>query len=137
MPKLIGIDHVHIYVSDRPKAAAWFEKILGMRVVESLLGWAVGGGPLTIADTSGQVHFALFEKADCTPSTAIALGADATNFLKWKALFEEEGILVRCTDHDLAWSLYFQDPFGNMYEVTTYDHVSVRAAIGGVDASGG
>ncbi|WP_176491141.1 MULTISPECIES: VOC family protein [Microbulbifer] len=28
-PKLSGIDHVHIYVSDRPAAHHWYQEVLG------------------------------------------------------------------------------------------------------------
>jgi catechol-2,3-dioxygenase len=32
---------------------------------------------------------------------------------------------VKPVDHGLAWSLYFADPDGNPYEITTYDHAAV------------
>lgn len=131
MPKLTGIDHIHVYVPDREKAALWFEEILGFKVEEYLRVWATDGGPLTISDESGTVHLALFERSGGEPSTAIAFAADGTNFVEWKRLLESRGVLARCTDHDLAWSLYFHDPYENMYEITTYDHAAVSQSLAG------
>jgi len=131
MAQLVGIDHIHVYVPDREQAAAWFHDVLGFKVEEALRVWATDGGPLTIGDESGKIHLALFSKTEFVPSTAIAFGADAENFLEWKHLLESKGILARCTDHDLAWSLYFHDPYENMYEITTYDHAAVSAALEG------
>jgi catechol-2,3-dioxygenase len=33
-------------------------------------------------------------------------------------------------DHDLSLSMYFTDPDGNPYEITTNDHESARAVLG-------
>ncbi len=130
MATLTGIDHIHVYVPDREEAADWFHQVLGFNVVEALRTWATDGGPLTIEDESGSVHLALFQREDIVPSTAIAFGADATNFLEWKERLENKGILLRCTDHELAWSVYFKDPFGNMYEITTNEHAAVSLVLG-------
>lgn len=129
IPKLCGIDHIHVYVPNREEAAEWFEQVLGFKIVSSLLVWATDGGPLTIEDPSGAIHLALFSRESFTPSTAIAFGTDAQNFIKWKGLLENKGILLRCTDHKLAWSLYFCDPYENSYEITTYEHKEVSQVI--------
>ncbi len=129
MATLTGIDHLHVYVPNREEAAQWFYEVLGFKVEESLRVWATEGGPLTIGNDSGTIHLALFERTEFTPSTAIAFGADAGNFLEWKRLLETQGIRARFTDHDLAWSLYFHDPYKNLYEITTYDHATVAQAL--------
>ncbi len=131
MAELSGIDHIHVYVPDREAGAAWFRDLLGFEVEESLRAWAVEGGPLTIGDAAGRIHLALFERAEFVPSTAIAFGTDARNFLQWKQRLESRDLLARCTDHALAWSLYFFDPWKNMYEITTYEHAAVAAALDG------
>ena len=129
-PALTGIDHIHVYVPDREAAADWFARTLGFRVSEALRAWATPGGPLTIEDRDGRVHLALFARADFTPSSAPAFGSSADSFLQWKTRLEAAGILQRCTDHHLAWSLYFADPYGNSYEITTYEHEAVRRVLG-------
>jgi len=122
-PELEGIDHVHVYVSNREEAAAWYERVLGFRVNQTLAVWAKDEkGPLTIEDASGQIHLALFSSDNFVPSTAIAFKTNGKEFLKWKSYLEKENILLRCTDHEIAWSVYFNDLDNNMHEITTYQH---------------
>lgn len=120
-PKLSGIDHVHVYVADRGKAAEWYRSVLGLEPVEALAAWATDSGPLTLADPGGEVHLALFE-SDNPPTSTIAFGADGEAFLSWKAHLEGHSLDLRLADHKLAWSLYFSDPFGNNHEITTWDY---------------
>ena len=129
MPSLTGINHVHIYIPSRSDAAEWFEATLDFKIAESLRFWAADGGPLTIENDSGTIHLALFKREDFEPSRAIAFGADAENFLNWKELLESKGIQVRCADHELAWSMYFRDPYENEYEITTYEHAEVSVVL--------
>lgn len=130
IPTLDGLDHIHLYVKDREAAALWYEQVLGFGVVEALAVWAENpAGPLTIEDPTGKIHLALFTAdADFKPSTAIAMGSDAINFLAWKSYLEGRGMLLRCTDHKVAWSVYFNDLDGNMHEITTYEYAKVAAA---------
>lgn len=121
-PELKGFDHIHVYVRDWERAEQWYSSVLGLRRAQALMSWAVKGGPLTLENTDGTVHIALFENVENTPSTAIAFGSTGPQFLKWKAHLESLGLKLRVTDHKLAYSLYFFDPDENMHEITTYDH---------------
>ena len=126
VPKLGGIDHVHIYVDRWKDAEEWYRKILGFKRVEKFMFWAVDGGPLTIQSPKGDIHLALFERENHADTSAIAFGASGEEFLAWKAHLEDHDLELRVTDHDLAYSLYFSDPWGNLHEITTYDHDYVR-----------
>ncbi|MGF1741864.1 VOC family protein [Vibrio profundum] len=117
MPGLQKIDHIHIYVPDRKLAEQWYCGVMGFSRVESLAGWAVDGGPLTIG--SGDVHIALFEQ-DGPVGNTVALAASANAYEQWKVQLSEHQISFRESDHDLSWSIYFSDPYGNPYEITTY-----------------
>jgi len=119
-PALRGIDHVHVYVSSWQEAEEWYKKVLGFTRVEGLMVWAVKGGPLMLENPEGNVHLALFE-SDQSPTTTIAFGTSGQEFLAWKAHLESHSIELRVADHQLAWSMYFSDPFGNYHEITTYD----------------
>lgn len=125
IPELSGIDHVHIYVSDRSAAHHWYQQVLGFRVMEQYLLWAADGGPLMLEDPAGRVHLALFE-SDKGPASTIAFGASGVEFLRWKTHLEECGEGLTVSDHDLSWSLYFSDPDGNRHEITTYDYDAVK-----------
>jgi catechol 2,3-dioxygenase-like lactoylglutathione lyase family enzyme len=129
VPTLTGIDHIHIYSKDREKAALWFQQTLGFKINEDLRFWATNNkGPLTVEDSCGRIHLALFNSDDFTPSTAVAFGCDGKSFLQWKAYLEASNLLNRCTDHKVTWSLYFSDPDGNSYEITSFDHEFITAS---------
>lgn len=130
VPELNGVDHIHVSVRDRAAAARWYRDVLGFETVEALLPWAGKTGPLTIENREGSVHLALFERAEPTLTSALAMRTSGSGFLAWKAQLEDRGLELRITDHDLAWSLYFSDPDGNAHEITTYDHAWVRERIG-------
>ena len=128
-PTLNGIDHVHVYVANWGEAEKWYESVLGFKRVEKFMVWAVGGGPLTLENAEGDVHVAFFEREDHPDTSAIAFGATGEEFLAWKSHLEGQGLELRITDHDLAYSLYFSDPWGNLHEITTYEHEHVRGQL--------
>lgn len=120
-PKLNGIDHVHVYVANWDEAEKWYETVLGFKRVEALMAWAVKNGPLTLENPEGNIHLALFETQSHPDTSAIAFGASGEEFLSWKTHLENHGLKLRITDHEMAYSLYFTDPWGNLHEITTYD----------------
>ncbi len=54
MFKVERIDHVHEYVSDPLAAAAWYLRVLGLYVIDSLSSFTGDGGPLTISSDNGN-----------------------------------------------------------------------------------
>lgn len=112
------IDHVHVFVRNRPEAEEWYSRVLGFHRVKALESWATPGGPLTLEN--GDAHLALFE-SDRGPASTVAFRVPGEKFLQWKRHLEDRELGPRLADHDLAWSLYFHDPDGNPYEITTYD----------------
>jgi len=125
VPRLDGVDHVHVYVASWDAAERWYEDVLGFKRVESLMSWAVKGGPLTLENPDKTLHLALFEKENHQGDSVIAFGATGANFLAWKTHLENKGLKLRIADHQLSYSLYFTDPDANMHEITTYDREAV------------
>jgi len=122
-PTLDRIDHIHVFVSDRDAAVRWYERVMGLRPVPELRFWAEDGGPLTLANVSGSVHLALFERPAQACRSTIALAVGALTFLAWRHhLGVVLGKPVQAVDHQLSWSLYFSDPDGNPYEITSYEY---------------
>ena len=131
-PPLDRIDHVHVFVSDRVAAEAWYGRVLGLERVRELAHWAQGGGPLTLADAGGKVHIALFESAHGSAQdphesrraqnrATIAFGVDAAAFRDWQDhLAVQLGRTVDVVDHGEASSLYVKDADGNPFEITCY-----------------
>jgi catechol-2,3-dioxygenase len=129
-PEIEAFDHIHVYVADRAAAEQWYRQVLGFARTPELAVWAPGGGPLTLQNTSGSVHLALFERPRRDNRATIALRVNAAQFAHWLAHLRRalDGE-VTVEDHELALSLYFRDPDGNPYEITTYEHASARALI--------
>lgn len=130
-PPIDRIDHVHLFVHDRATATAWYAHVLGLTPVAHLVHWAADGGPSVIADARGAVHLALFERPPLPCRSTIAFGVSAGDFARWRHhLTQALGIAPPFEDHVESWSLYFDDPDGNPFEITCDDVVSLRKAAG-------
>jgi len=122
-PKIERVDHIHIYVADRAAAEQWYRDVLGFRRKKELEVWAVPHGPLMLQNPAGSVVLALFEKAVQANRSTIAFGVTGNDFLEWvKHLALVLNSPKKPVDHGLAWSVYFADPDGNPFEITTYDY---------------
>ncbi len=123
-PSIDRIDHVHVFVSNRERAERWYQDAMGLQRVPELEPWTrEAGGPLTMSNPKGTVHLALFERPvqPCRSTVALAVGKD--DFLAWRAhLTRVLGRAPELQDHQLSWSMYFSDPDGNPYEITSYDY---------------
>jgi len=134
-PSVLSVDHIHVFVADRAAAEAWYERVLGFTRIKKFEFWAADGGPLTIQNHEGTVHIALFEAPAEKCRSTIALGVGAGEFLAWKAhLTRALGKAPTLEDHGLSVSLYFRDPDGNPYEITTYEYESAKGALARSDA---
>ncbi len=130
-PKLNGIDHAHLNVGSKAQAKKWYGEVLGFTPLERLKAWDTPNGPMTLEDESGTIHLAIFEKDGPANESSIAFGTSGESFLEWKEHLEGNGLKLRLADHELAYSLYFTDPWGNYHEVTTYDRDFVARSLVG------
>jgi catechol-2,3-dioxygenase len=129
-PSLLRIDHIHIHVSDRNAAEAWYREVFGLTRIKELEFWAKDDGPLTLADATGAIHLALFERTAQSRHSTIALAVTAENFLAWREhLRGFPELAIELADHDVSWSLYFNDPDGNPYEITSYDYAALSSVL--------
>lgn len=140
------IDHVELFVPDRYEAADWYREALGLEIVRDFEHWAVEGGPLMISGDGGNTMLALFEgeprgSRETAGHHRVAFRVDGQDFLRFveglgrTPVFDEQGRETssgRLVDHDRAYSLYFCDPYGNRYEVTTYDHDEIVDRVAGL-----
>ena len=128
-PPLLGFDHIHVFVQDRSAAEAWYARVMGLRRSPGLEFWTDDRGPLTLQDEDDTVHIALFERPRQPNRATVALRASAEAFGRWRAhLSAFPELKVSLEDHAVSMSLYFSDPDGNPYEITTYEHAAARAA---------
>jgi catechol-2,3-dioxygenase len=130
MLPLISIDHVHIFVSNRDASEKWYQRVLGLTRVPELEFWATDEGPLTIGNEGGSVHLALFERPAEKCRSTIAFSVSATSFLSWRRhLSTALDRTVDAVDHQVSWSLYFSDPAGNPYEITSYEYSELASTL--------
>ena len=142
------IDHIKVSVPDRSAAAAWYQDVFGLRVLRGP-AWdaaaALPGGPLFLGvdDDVDGAKVVLLEgdplgKHPSIGLTRAAFSVDAASFLRFLdrldelALFDEVGARLtrdHLVDQWIAWSLYFNDPYGNRYELLTYDYDAVKRQV--------
>ena len=120
--KLKNIDHIHVFVPDRQQALDWYSTILGLEPIKSLLFWA-NGGPLTIGNDDDSIHIALFEGEPNNNQSVIAFNTTGEDFINWhKRINNAVNCSIEVDDHSVSFSIYFNDPYGNPYEITSYDY---------------
>jgi catechol-2,3-dioxygenase len=130
-PTLQGFDHIHVFVTDRAASEEWYARVMGLFRDAKLEPWSTGRGPLTIGNESGTVHLALFERRIEQCRSVIAFNTTASEFLAWRAhLTGVFGRTLEAVDHELSWSLYFTDPDGNPFEITSYEYMPLAAVLG-------
>jgi catechol 2,3-dioxygenase-like lactoylglutathione lyase family enzyme len=134
---------VGVFVRDQYRGAAWYERTFGMRVVAALEDWA-DGGPLMIEIPGTDSKLALFEGEPPgfrvpVGFRRVAFGVDGAGFLAFlehvasNGVHTDDGALVHelpVVDHRHVYSVYFADPDGNRYEVTTFDRSVVAEGLG-------
>ena len=141
--KVEQIDHVELFVPDRYTAARWYEQALGLRILPDYEHWAGPGGPLMISSDGGDTKLALFEgEARGRRPTAghhrVAFRVSGAGFLQFlehvreTVVYSESGEAISQlspVDHGKAFSVYFCDPYGNRFEVTSYDYRHIKLAL--------
>ncbi|MBL0088929.1 MAG: VOC family protein [Ideonella sp.] len=126
-PRIEAIDHLHIFVGNRQASERWYADVLGFSRIPELAFWARDGGPLTLQDAGRQVHLALFERPHQPCRSTIALRVSAQEFLAWRAhLSSKLPEHPKLENHEVSLSLYFADPDGNPFEITTYEYEVLR-----------
>lgn len=139
------IDHIKVSVPDRHEAATWYQDVFGLRVLHGP-AWdaaaAMPDGPLFLGvdDAVDGTKVVLFQgeplgKHPPIGLTRAAFSVAGEPFLRFLDrldeldLFNEDGERVtrgHLVDQWIAWSLYFSDPYGNRYELLTYEYEQVR-----------
>lgn len=133
------IDHVELFVPDQRAAAAWYERVLGLRVIAEFEHWA-DDGPLMMSTRRAQTKLALFrgEPLESPPRAAfrrVAFQVDAAGFLTFLNRLEDLDLKAEAgapvtlndwVDHSESLSIYFVDPWRHRFEITTYDVARAR-----------
>lgn len=117
----VKLGHAHLKVRDLDRAVAFYERFLGLHVVERVderfvfmtagalhhegaLQRVASDAPTPLPRATGLYHIA-FE----VPSQRV--------FAQAYAALVEAGVAVATVDHRISWAMYFDDPDGNGLEV--------------------
>ncbi len=137
------IDHVELFVPDMEAALEWYQEALGLVPVEAMDVWREASGPIMISSDGGQTMLALFHgegpgEREFIGHQRVAFRVDAAGFMDFLDHIERVDVQNRhgdpltrdqVVDHDLAWSIYFRDPWSNPYEITSYDYDEIGAVL--------
>jgi catechol 2,3-dioxygenase-like lactoylglutathione lyase family enzyme len=104
------IDHAAFESPDPEAAAAFYERVLGARVVKS-----EGHPVMAYVGTTG---FAFHERGGPGDHVAVRVSEEEREQIKQR--LDEAGVEWRERDHGIATGLFFHDPDGRQLEAITY-----------------
>jgi catechol 2,3-dioxygenase-like lactoylglutathione lyase family enzyme len=131
----IAIDHTELQVPDREAAAVWYREWLGFEIMPEFAAWAASG-PLMLTADNGTTMLALFpgDPQGDAPHLGwrrVSWRVEGGELVEFTRRYRASGQTIEGpVDHEKAWSVYFNDPWGNPLELTTYDYAEVATAIG-------
>ena len=120
------IDHVALAVRNVEQSARWYQETLGL---QRLYQDAWGSYPAVVGIGSTAIALFPVQSEDPKPSPErdviamrhLAFRATGESFSRAQDLLQSRGIQFEFQDHDIAHSIYFEDPDGHRLEITTYD----------------
>jgi catechol 2,3-dioxygenase-like lactoylglutathione lyase family enzyme len=104
------IDHVAVETPEPRATAAFYERVLGARIVEA------EGHP--VMAYLGATGFAFHEPGGPGGHTAVRVSAEEREQIKRR--LADEGVDYEEKDHEIAVGLFFRDPDGRQLEAITY-----------------
>jgi catechol 2,3-dioxygenase-like lactoylglutathione lyase family enzyme len=104
------IDHVAVEADDPEATAAFYERVLGARIVKT------EGHP--IMAYLGTTSFAFHKRGGPGSHTAVRVSEEERADIERR--LEAEGIESQTRDHEIAVGLFFEDPDGRRIEAITY-----------------
>jgi catechol 2,3-dioxygenase-like lactoylglutathione lyase family enzyme len=110
MPIVPGIDHVAFPSPDPDATAAFYERLLGARVVKT------EGHPVMAYFRTGAVAF----HEPGGPEQHVGLRVSEEERAELARRLDSEGIEHDERDHGIAVGLFFRDPDGRLVEAITY-----------------
>lgn len=129
MLNLGKIDHIHVRVDDMARALTWYQRVLGLGPDARI---RKANGSTMLANNSGSIRLALtLQSAPACAPGSVSFVVGGQEFLEWLDQLAGERVKDRAgetvardsvEDHASYLSVAFVDPFGNPYEIISYDY---------------
>jgi len=127
------IDHIHVRVTDLTYALDWYKRVLGLIQDPRYRNIQDEHGAIMLTNPSGSVRLAVSQATSpaLQQPGSVAFSVSGHDFLAWIDALAGERVQNRngeaiardsVRDHVLFWSISFCDPFGNPFEIVSYDH---------------
>ena len=122
--KVDSIDHVEVFVRDIDPAVAWYQRVLGLELIHR---WEpepafIGAGTTALAifrATESLKEVGNPTRRETPGWHRVAWGTTREGFDEAQRHLKACGVSFRGPiDHDIAFSIYFHDPDGNLLEIT-------------------
>jgi len=123
----LDLDHVALPVEDARRTHAFYSKVLGLDLDEALSGEDWDGHAwlmMIYADANGRrialcTFRGLARGREALPTDARHYAFAARALGPWKRRLEAAKVPYREEDHGTQRSIYFEDPSGNILEITS------------------
>jgi catechol 2,3-dioxygenase-like lactoylglutathione lyase family enzyme len=138
MLTLNTIDYIHVRVTDLKRALEWYKDVLGL-VPDTRYRHHASHAMTVLTNPSGTVRLALsLESAVRQNPARIAFSVSGKDFHAWidtlaglRVTDRNGQTIARDSVRDYAfyYSIIFCDPFGNPFEIVSYDHTWLAGKI--------
>lgn len=128
-----AVDHIELYVEDQEKSVKWYDDTFGFKVIKELEFWSKSeDGPLFVGNKENSIKLALFKgtRANDGSIRRVAFRVSGKGFLSFLDCLNDSPVFSfgkkitkdSVVDHEISYSIYFNDPDGNKLELTSYDY---------------
>ncbi|WP_420710230.1 hypothetical protein [Nitrosopumilus sp.] len=114
--------------------------MFGFHLLKELEFWSANSGPVFIGNKDGNIKIALFKgnKENDSSIGRITFRTSGKEFISFLNRLETVPVFSlgqkidkhNVVDHDISFSIYFNDPDGNKLELTSYDHEYLHSKFG-------
>ena len=128
-----AVDHIELYVEDQEKSVKWYDEIFGFEIIKELEFWSKSeDGPLFVGNKENNIKLALFKGTRVNDGSIrrVAFRVSGKGFLSFLDKLKNSPVFSfgkkitkdNVVDHEISYSIYFNDPDGNKLELTSYDY---------------
>ena len=138
--KPVSLDHVNIFVRNAARSHQWYTDILGLHTQDIFYhpGTEKMRAAFLACDPDHAHDIALFEVGE--EAALQEKGQVGLNHVAWRmaslddlaAMYRKlkaKDVPIHVSDHTISIGVYFSDPDGNPFEITSYEYAALAAEL--------